>query len=152
MKPELSPELLAQLEQLRDIRLPDAVSWWPLAPGWWMVLALACFAIFAALVWNVVRKYTTSYQALRELEQFSANDPVEYATGVSVLLRRVAMRKDAAIGQLKDGSWADFLTVKGMEPALANHLAVAPYAAEFSDAPRNDVLRHAAATWIRRQA
>ena len=23
---------------LRDIQLPDAVSWWPLAMGWWLLL------------------------------------------------------------------------------------------------------------------
>ncbi len=152
MTPELSPEIMTQLDQLRDIRLPDSVGWWPLAPGWWAALALVFFAVLAVLVWNVLRKHTTRYLALRELEQFSANDPVEYATDISVLLRRVAMRKDAAIGQLKDNRWADFLSHKGMEPALAKHLAVAPYAAQFTDAPQYEALRDAAAAWIRRQA
>ena len=37
--------------QLRDIRGLDAVSLWPLAPGWWLVVAI----IFAALllVWRI---------------------------------------------------------------------------------------------------
>ena len=26
---------------LRDLHLPDAVGWWPLAPGWWILIALA---------------------------------------------------------------------------------------------------------------
>ena len=24
---------------LRDLHLPDAISWWPLAPGWWLAIA-----------------------------------------------------------------------------------------------------------------
>ena len=24
---------------LRDLHLPDAIGWWPLAPGWWGVIA-----------------------------------------------------------------------------------------------------------------
>ncbi len=26
--------------ELRDIHLPDASLWWPLAPGWWIAAAL----------------------------------------------------------------------------------------------------------------
>jgi len=39
----------ASLDQLQDIQLPTAVSWWPPAPGWWLlgllVLALAATAL-----------------------------------------------------------------------------------------------------------
>jgi len=35
------------LEQLRDIHLPEAVHWWPPAPGWWIVAAL----LLALTVW-----------------------------------------------------------------------------------------------------
>ena len=37
----LTPEMQAELDKLRDIRLPDPVGWWPPAPGWWVLLALA---------------------------------------------------------------------------------------------------------------
>jgi len=41
------------LEQMRDIHLPAEVSWWPLAPGWWillfLLLAAALFAIWALI-------------------------------------------------------------------------------------------------------
>jgi hypothetical protein len=29
------------LAQLRDIQLPEPISWWPLAPGWWVLIILA---------------------------------------------------------------------------------------------------------------
>ena len=35
------------LEQLRDIHLPEAVHWWPPAPGWWIVAAL----LLALTIW-----------------------------------------------------------------------------------------------------
>ena len=35
------------LEQLRDIHLPQAVHWWPPAPGWWIVAAL----LLALTIW-----------------------------------------------------------------------------------------------------
>ena len=32
---------------LRDLHLPPDIGWWPMAPGWWVLLAIAA----AALVW-----------------------------------------------------------------------------------------------------
>lgn len=147
----MTPEIQAQLEQLRDIRLPDPVGWWPLAPGWWMLLAIVCAAIVLAFAWNILRKRRTRYLALRELDRIDASDPGQFATTISVLLRRVAIRKDRAAGQFKDADWIAFLTGKGLEPALAQHLAVAPYANSFDDAPDANTLRQAAARWIRSQ-
>ena len=28
------------LAQLRDIHLPEPILWWPLAPGWWVLIVL----------------------------------------------------------------------------------------------------------------
>ncbi len=50
MNPNQQPPL-----QLRDIHLPDPVSWWPLAPGWWLVLAL--IIVVSVLVAVFVRRY-----------------------------------------------------------------------------------------------
>lgn len=144
----MTPGIESQLTQLRDIRLPAPVGWWPLAPGWWGLLALA----IAVALWRVMRRRTTRYLALRELEQTDASDPMQFATTLSVLLRRVALRKDRAIGTLKGADWTAFLTERGMDPAFASHLAEAPYTNQFDTPPAPDALRQAVAGWIRRQA
>jgi len=80
---------------LRDLHLPDAIGWWPLAPGWWLVLLLAAIAIGYGL-WraylrrrhNAPRRY-----ALRELSHCEAaylehKNPVTLGKQLSELLRR----------------------------------------------------------------
>ncbi len=36
--------------ELKDIHLPDAVAWWPPAPGWWLLAIVAL--VLAALAWR----------------------------------------------------------------------------------------------------
>ena len=36
---------------LKDIHLPEAIGWWPLAPGWWILLLLIGLLIFAVVIW-----------------------------------------------------------------------------------------------------
>ena len=42
------------LDQLRDIRGIEGVPWWPLAPGWWMILAALVTLAFAAYHWRTI--------------------------------------------------------------------------------------------------
>jgi hypothetical protein len=80
---------------LRDLHLPDAVGWWPLAPGWWVVLAI----VVAALGYGAWRQYkrwrfnAPRRYALRELARFEAEylehrNPVTLSKQLSQLLRR----------------------------------------------------------------
>lgn len=160
MTPELSPQVLAQLEQLRDIRLPDPVSWWPLAPGWWGVAGVSLIVITAIAVWSVLRRRTVRFAALNELETLRGDEtPSDYAvlaTEISALLRRVAIRlKGRSIGVLSDKDWADFLSAGkyGLPHQTADLLAEAPYAPSkpVSKTERNELF-DAAEKWIRRFA
>lgn len=160
MNTELSPELLKQLDALRDIDLPAPVSWWPLAPGWWGLLALLICSLAGLVVYLKWRQRQVSAVALRELDllrsKASKANAIEMATEISVLLRRIAMRTSGQqSGTLNGAGWVEFLTrgEKGMEPELAEFLAEAPYTAEVSNtAPNAPRLLDGAELWIRRHA
>lgn len=103
---------------LRDIHLPDAVAWWPPAPGWWLLLALLIGAGVAVWFWKrygMERRYLYK-QALRELEhienRFGRQDGERQALeNLSVLLRRVAIARHprAQVASLTGQRWLQFL-------------------------------------------
>jgi hypothetical protein len=80
---------------LKDLHLPEPIGWWPLAPGWWAVIALLVAAL-AYLAWRWYRAWRFNAprrHALRELERYEAGyrehrDPVALGKQVSELLRR----------------------------------------------------------------
>jgi hypothetical protein len=168
MTTSASPELLDQLAQLRDIRLPQEVSWWPLAPGWWIALGILLSIAFAALIFVAWRRRTLKYAALRELDSLSSRPADSYALGelateVSVLLRRVVLRLDLGnnLAQAHGDNWQSFLIAAphGMPEPVAHLIATAAYApatqtdhrAQPDYSSRNDLL-DATRTWIRRHA
>lgn len=159
----LPPEIAAELEKLRDIRLPEPVGWWPLAPGWWALLALVCAAILAVWGWRAWRRRTLRYRALRELEALAAaadrTDPAELAARVEILLKRLVRLRDPRLATSHGAEWIDALTHgKGAMPDdIARLIAEAPYAAgrPRGDKPfeiDRDRLLGAARRWIRSYA
>ena len=89
--------------QLRDIHPMDPVSWWPPAPGWWLLAA----AIVAGL-WLAWRYYprlrlpsltgiTWRWDAARQLRYLRRRardqDPRDTVAEFSELLRRIAMAR-----------------------------------------------------------
>ena len=113
-----SPDPLAQL---RDIHLPDPVSWWPPAPGWWL-LALVALAFIAAathFILRYIRRNRYRKEALQELQKLNENrgglstrDAVEQ---LAMLLRRVAIQTCGreAVASLVGQAWLRFLDNKG---------------------------------------
>jgi hypothetical protein len=83
------------LAQLRDIHLPDPVSWWPIAPGWWIVIGL-----FAGGLIFLARHLTLRYrrnlyrrQALKKLsfiKQDANTSGVQKFISAFLLLRQVS--------------------------------------------------------------
>ena len=84
------------LQQLRDIHLPEPVSWWPPAPGWWILAALVVGLSLLLLVQWRKRRHLSKYrrealQILTELkaEYQSQENNREYLQKLLGLLRRV---------------------------------------------------------------
>lgn len=94
----MNPELVSQL---RDIHGLDSIPWWPLAPGWWLLAALAIAAILllVSLVRNMLRYPAGSWRRpawkqLRNLKQRADRLPAQQlASELSELLRRIAIAR-----------------------------------------------------------
>ncbi|MEO7149200.1 MAG: DUF4381 domain-containing protein [Rhodanobacteraceae bacterium] len=142
---------------LRDIHVPR-VSWWPPAPGWWLLAMMILVLIVAiAMFWLHLRRRRHPWlTARRELDSLAAcragdRDDVALAAGVSRLLRRIALAIEPAAAATDGAAWQDFIERRG--PGVftleqLDRLIDAPYRAHSSfDAP---ALLAAARKWCER--
>jgi len=114
---------------LRDLHLPDAISWWPLAPGWWAVIVVALIALgyllrswFRTRARGAARRY-----ALHQLEVLvqayeQHKDLVTFGAEASALLRRTmlayAPRQDVA--GLTGDAWLQWLDRDLAQPVFVD--------------------------------
>jgi len=152
----MNPDLLALL---RDIHSAPPVSWWPPAPGWWVVAAL----VLAALVWfgrgllAAFRAYLRRKQMLAWVDHLNATvdpqqDPHSYLSTLNRVFKIVALR--AFPGQkcalMTGHEWTEFLhqnlKTRQSDEALSV-LASGPY----QPAPHFDpvVISELARIWIK---
>ncbi|NID16028.1 DUF4381 domain-containing protein [Luteibacter yeojuensis] len=108
--------------ELRDIHLPQVSPWWPLAPGWWVLLALFALGVTVLVValrrraaWR--RYVDASLADLREATARHAEngDALAFAAAASQLVRRVARMRDPRSVTLSGAAWRDALAA--MTPA-----------------------------------
>lgn len=115
-----SPAAAPQGPELRDIHLPPDPSWFPPAPGWWIVAAL----LIAVLAWLflLARKRVRKQRWLGALQAEVAriasdhdthNDPRQTSAAVSQLLRRAALRLDSRAAAYQGDEWLAWLDARG---------------------------------------
>lgn len=146
----LTPEMQQQLEQLKDIHLPQVISWYPFAPGWWLLLLLLLVAIAWLSGVYFGKQRALHLHTLADLHRLPTAEPVVFAGELSALLRRVAIYcHGEGVETLSGKAWADFLCQgkAGLSPEFADFIANAPYAADTADCDLT-ALRQAVAPWI----
>ena len=154
---------VSPLSQLRDIHLPDAVSWWPPAVGWYGLLCVGIVFIVLAMrvAWRIHSRVKPKRQALKLLSQYRshfvmhANVSLTCAR-VSELLKRVALTyfPRQQVAGLTGKAWIDFLsqTSKGCDFfAVTEELLELPY--HTVDTPRDlEPLFKLASQWIKQRS
>lgn len=138
----------ASLANLRDIVTPPPVPWWPLAPGWWLVLMLlGLFAVLASLRgWRRWRANAYRRAALRALRE------ADSVASVAEILKRAALMATSRVqvASLSGSAWVQWLASTGgrpVPPAASQFLSTGMY----NGAGRANVkeLTDFAAQWIR---
>ncbi len=150
------------LAQLRDIHLPEAVSLWPLAPGWWLLLAVCALGIGLLVWWMLQKAHSKRYRkiAIAELEasyqNFQRNDdPAAYISASQEILRRTALHRypeqRASIAPLSGSAWISFLDSCIDQQLFASKFGEALNEAHYQRAPEVEPaeLHSSAVYWLR---
>lgn len=149
---------------LRDIHGLDAVPWWPLATGWWYVIAgiVLVAVLFAAGYW--LMRYAPwlgwrrdAHRQLRALKKaLPREDPRVVAGKLSELLRRIAMARSGrkGVAGLTGENWLQWLAGQDTSrfdwEKRGGILLQAPYMPPAMEVERRElgVLIRAAMRWI----
>lgn len=106
---------------LRDIHLPEPIGWWPLAPGWWILLAIlillpVLIALFIKWRRHQRRQGRVKQQVEDELKRIRDSyqqhqDSLRLIQELSALLRRAAISRypRSEVASLTGEHWLNFL-------------------------------------------
>ena len=144
MEPEQIP--------IRDLHLPEVIGWWPLAPGWWLLIGLCVLGV-AALCWRYVQARAQSRArrlALRRLESLldayeSHRDAARFGAELSALLRRtmLAYAPRSKVAGLTGEAWLEWLdrdlAVPQFRQGPGRKMLELPYRRPETDIPGSEV-------------
>jgi hypothetical protein len=139
----------ASLDALRDIVVPPPVSWWPLAPGWWILLV--AIGLIAALLGRraLLCRRANAYRRAALAQLREASSPAD----VNTILKRTALAAfpRAGVARLAGPAWSKWLRETGGED-LDGEVADALAMSSFRRGGRVDLaaVKAFAGRWIRR--
>lgn len=149
--------------ELRDIHLPAPVSWWPLAPGWWLLVGVVLLATLGLVLWRRgastrrLRRAALAELGAIEAAYATAGDGHACAAALSRLLHRLALlARGAGVSDIDYAVLSATLATlrAGPPPApLERVLAAAPYSPGAARALAGDDYRAAVSAlrpWLAR--
>ena len=103
--------LFAQVNlPLRNIHATESIPWWPLAPGWWFVLAAVVIAGLLARRWLRLRcERQARVSAFFSAEVSRGETVPSQIAQVSQLLRRAAREHHPSADKLQGDEWLTLL-------------------------------------------
>jgi hypothetical protein len=114
--PNMNGSPAADLSQLKDIRLPNTISDWPIAFGWWALLVITLLSLFAAVsLWQYFKDNNSNKKAALHLlklkyHQFKANsDSLAFLQHSNQILKRYCLKQYPAAVSLSGLAWINFL-------------------------------------------
>ena len=149
------------LDQLADIHLPDGVSWWPLAPGWWALLALVIIALVGFFIWrrrkaqNIYRNIAQHQLAGIYADYQQTQNAAAYLQALSLLLRRTALTAypHSFNASIKGKQWLQWLdqVCPALPEKFSSELGENLLTSAYQKNPNIDVsgLQQLSAQWIR---
>lgn len=140
---------------LEDIILPPAISWWPLAWGWWAVIVVSLITLTLLVygLWRWFRKHRQQQQALQELASSTENLPSsELYSAVNAWLKIQLKTQQPQALHLHGKAWAEFLQQSTVKPIFSDEIIQALsqglYQAQPANISREQCLA-AAEQWLR---
>ncbi len=144
------------LAQLKDIHLPEPISWWPPAIGWWLSAALI-LTVIICVIWGYKHWQKSAYRriAIREIDRLFGSQPTSLASDLNQLLKSVAQQSYSTleVSRLSAREWLEFLdnsaNMQAFNSGSGQILATAPYEKNPTiDNPGE--LKKCCIQWIRR--
>lgn len=146
---------------LQDIHLPEAISGWPPAIGWWILLLLALLACVAAYYWYKKLTRKTPVKSARALllniKQADNADELDTLKQLSALVRRVSISVNprADVASLTGKQWLNYLdqSVEGtpFSTGVGQYLSDAQYRKNAPEGLDIDQLIELCERWLKRQ-
>ncbi len=148
------------LWQLKDIYLPQAVSIWPLAWPWWLmlftILTLCCVFYFLR------KKNKWKKAALMQLKAIDESQDLKCIQACNRLLKQIALQRfGPQCAPLNGLAWLDFLDSKVKQPIFLPNLIEFAHAPDQSQSALNTLalngkvingpqLKQATECWVRK--
>lgn len=106
----MKTDAVTSLDRLHDLVIPPSIPWWPLALGWYLILALLGL-LMGWLIWRNWKNWRASAYRREALRQLSK---LQDAPAIAELLRCTALAivPRSEIAAKTGSAWADWLDSK----------------------------------------